>query len=366
MKETERMSQDELKKMRRMSYIKMVAMVGIMAAVIAFGSIAWFTMNREVEGSGVQMRADDLPYEIKTVGDNTGFRSHIFTEENNVVTEETRNLLDVAGLNTKYKIGEKINNVGFFTSGGTNDIQFHLDQTQNDIDGLGPDSKGVLTFYLVPKSSSPFTAKFSLHMDGYTAEQTRNEDGTYNVSSMTKIDSSSSEAKKQAVDYLNGHILFFTGRHNVGTAQAPKYSYTGLIENNELTLSFPNSEVTSVTEGQPIEVNIYWTWPNTFGQMVLSESDNTPVAYDTATRTALQNYVVDNYEAVFRVKDGFDPMLLMTKAERDENNQLQIVYDAEKVANPEILDELSLGYNEADQEIGMNINYMLLVLSAGQ
>ena len=44
---------DELKKMRRNAYIKMVAIVGIIVTALAFGSVAWFTQSREVEGANV-------------------------------------------------------------------------------------------------------------------------------------------------------------------------------------------------------------------------------------------------------------------------------------------------------------------------
>ena len=45
----ENMSQDELKKMRRMSYIKMVAMFGFVVAVFAFSSMHMITKQMTAE-----------------------------------------------------------------------------------------------------------------------------------------------------------------------------------------------------------------------------------------------------------------------------------------------------------------------------
>ena len=56
----------DVKRMQAASLTKMIAMVGIVVAVIAFGSIAWFTMNREVEGSGGQMTASGANFEISS------------------------------------------------------------------------------------------------------------------------------------------------------------------------------------------------------------------------------------------------------------------------------------------------------------
>ncbi len=61
----------ELKKMQRASLLKMI----VIAVIVVFSSVAWFAMNREVEGAGVQMTADDLPYELETPGESGFYKS---------------------------------------------------------------------------------------------------------------------------------------------------------------------------------------------------------------------------------------------------------------------------------------------------
>ena len=59
------LSQDELRKMRRLSLLKLGAM-GIFAAIIViFGSIAWFTMNKENSASGMGVRVKATPHSCK-------------------------------------------------------------------------------------------------------------------------------------------------------------------------------------------------------------------------------------------------------------------------------------------------------------
>ena len=65
----------DAKHIRRNAYIKMASMVVIVAAVLAYGSIAWFTSSREVGGEDMQMTADDMPFEIRTTGSAALYQS---------------------------------------------------------------------------------------------------------------------------------------------------------------------------------------------------------------------------------------------------------------------------------------------------
>ncbi|MDO5147909.1 MAG: hypothetical protein Q4D76_00785 [Oscillospiraceae bacterium] len=361
-------NQDELKVIKSKFIVMLAAMGVFVGAILVFRSTAWFTSNKDVSGNGMQMTAGDLPYELKTIGNNTGFQSHLIEAVDGSQKDTPKSLFEIAGITQKYKIGALSEGNGFFTNSSNAEIQWHLDETQNDKDGLGPGSEGELTFYIVPKISTSFTAKFTLNIDGYTAVQTKNENGTYHVTSLTQITDAASSTKKQALDFLNGHILFFTGRHNVGTEGKPVYRYTGLLNNNELSFSFPNNEVPIVKKDEPIEVKIYWVWANTFGQMVLDSTEincNVPVWYDSATQSALQNYLLDNYDSVFKdmtMKQLRDKMTKSTVIDEET----VYTFDAEKVKTGTNFEDLSLSYNKADQNIGTNINYMLLILSAGQ
>ena len=204
-------NENELKKMQRASLVKMFVIVMIVVMFAVFGSVAWFTQSREVEGSGVQMTASDLPFEIKTVGDNIGPKSHVQTKENSEIIDTISNLFSknpfYSGTNA-FNVGTLINDEGYYSDGSNIKIQWHL--TENvDEGGFGPDSSGILTFYIIPKQDGPLTAKFSLDLEGYTAVQTKNEDGTYAVTSLTRVSNSSSQQLQDSVKYLNGHILIF-------------------------------------------------------------------------------------------------------------------------------------------------------------
>jgi hypothetical protein len=53
----------------------MIVIAVIVVLFVVFSSVAWFTMNREVEGAGVQMTAENVPYIIETRGDSGYYKS---------------------------------------------------------------------------------------------------------------------------------------------------------------------------------------------------------------------------------------------------------------------------------------------------
>ena len=56
--------EEERRKRRKAAIIKMLAMVIFCICVMIFGSIAWFTMNKENAASGMGISVGDVPYEL--------------------------------------------------------------------------------------------------------------------------------------------------------------------------------------------------------------------------------------------------------------------------------------------------------------
>ena len=116
------LSQDELRKMRRLSLLKLGAM-GIFAAIIViFGSIAWFTMNKENSASGMGVRVKAGSYELRFSGNNVGALSYTAGTPVNGVTPYTST--DIYGKVTPttdpaYTLPNGVQNVqGYYDTGG--------------------------------------------------------------------------------------------------------------------------------------------------------------------------------------------------------------------------------------------------------
>ena len=141
----------------------------------------------------------------------------------------------------------------YYTDGSNPKIKWRLTDAYSD-KGLEPNSQGALSFSVIPKSSGTFDLKFSISMEGYTAEQSKNKNGSYDVESISVIDDDSSADVKVSVEYLKGHILFFSGREDVGTPGNPVYEYTGLLDPNEFTLSEVKGQTVTASAGTAIPV----------------------------------------------------------------------------------------------------------------
>lgn len=355
-------SEEERRKQKK-RIVKLVLLMTLIALIIVFASIAWFTMNRDVGTSGMGIQVAAAPFELAVEGTNVGALSY---KQSGTVQSPTYTLSDIYakadnGTTAKELANGSLEDGVYYTDGSNPKIKWRLTDDYND-KGLGPNSQGTLAFKVIPNSSGSFDVTFSINLEGYTATQSKNTNGSYDVESISLIDSNSSENEKSAVDYLNGHILFFSGRRNAGTDESPIYEYTGFLDPSEFTLSEIKGTTVNATEGTAIPVTIYWVWANTFGQMVFSAADNgnkTPVAFDTTTRADIREYIVGNPTKIF---DDMTEANILSKLATETNNEY--TFDAETVGSGTNFADLTLGYNKADQKIGTNVRYLLLILDA--
>lgn len=355
-------SEEERRKQKK-RVVKLILLMTLIALIIVFASIAWFTMNRDVGTSGMGVQVAAAPFELAVEGSNVGALSY---KQSGTVQSPTYTLSDIYakadnGTTAKELANGSLEDGVYYTDGSNPKIKWRLTDDYND-KGLGPNSQGALAFKVIPNFSGSFDVTFSINLEGYTATQSKNTNGSYDVESISLIDSNSSANEKSAVDYLNGHILFFSGRRNVGTDESPIYEYTGFLDPSEFTLSEIKGTTVNATEGTAIPVTIYWVWANTFGQMVFSADDNggkTPVAFDDATRTDIREYVVGNPTKIF---DDMTEANILSKLATETNNEY--AFDKDTVEDGTNFADLTLGYNKADQKIGTNVRYMLLVLDA--
>ncbi len=345
----ENMSQDELKKMRRMSYIKMVAMVGIMAAVLAFSSIAWFTMNREVEGSGVQMTAVNTPFELKTQGSAGNADSYLPTGEAGYtkISEATGTLLTTG---SQQKIQWLV----------TDDYEannYATGKTQDQL-GIKPGSSGVLHFWIVPHDRASLDLTFKLNVTPYK-KQYPVVNGNPNYEALpTPVKMTDSAEDTAIMGYIDGHILFFRYHGlNDNPDDLTNTKYSKLIDDSiteKITFEKDN-------EGNllPYEVKIHWIWPETLGEAVLRDSESRTAVCDTKT---VEETSGEGDEAI--TTNSYSNELL-TKLNSEPSrflNGYTFPSGVTALTQEDITREystLSIRYNNADQEIGDNIMYLL-------
>ena len=401
------LSQDELERMRKLSLFKIGAMIVFAAVVIVFGSIAWFTMNREVEGTGTQMTATDLPFEIASKG-TAGIRYQSY-----LVAADDSN-----------KVGETtvVNGTTYYhTSGSTDKIMLRYDTNVGESE-IGPGGRGQLNLYLVPKDNIDMKAKITLDVQSYAFfdvydldangekfpkyennQPVYKEDGitpvyqttekllnVYEVTAdMCTLESTEIEALQQSADYLKGHIMFFGG---LGYEDSEDDTLT---DDDQWYFETPYPECVfefeqkNAKKGQMYQVPLYWMWPNTLGQIVLKQADTQrngiPLVkdltdqeiaalsserdedeeYEPTDKELVIQYVKENKDYVLKDWQSMEftaAELLQTRENAENRKTLSEVVDdmIDDAANTNNFGRLSDCYNAADFAIGKDIAYFII------
>lgn len=365
---------------QKIKLIKITGMMIIVSVILVFATRSWFTMSKEVEGTGANMTASDLPFELSV--DSPYAKRPDYTS---IVSS-------VFGYDTvEHKTGGTVDSIKMLMNDETYDVN-------NPTRGIKPGSRGTISFNIIPKRAGTYTINFDLSLTAYHAEfATDAETGMLLPESIQKdaenkyiikslIDyaaekqteyadytSAGESANAQlalkeknecldALKYLNGHILFFKNRDS-STGYYSSFIEPGVTFSE--TMTFTQAEVDAQIE-KPI--TFYWVWPNTFGQFLLDS--NNPNLHDIALfstaqsavagvkpRAQLLNYIYAN--------NNFQYFFLSNNANLSSSAAVQSCIEGAMGSSPDNLIALSNGYNNADQIIGENVQLLFSKVTVG-
>ena len=158
------------------------------------------------------------------------------------------------------------------------------------------------------------------------------------------------------LNYLKSHIMFFKKHNNDGTYSGlitPESTFTLIPDGNG---GYTSSLTFAVDEGelQDKELSVFWVWPETLAETLLTTelqgNGKKPVCANT------------NDEVRNSFKDDPTKYLVDYNAAIDTDGAL----NSELTTNiiKQYYSRLSVEYNNADQNIGDNVGYILLELVA--
>lgn len=309
----EKADSEEEKKKRKLLIIKIIP-VAVLAFILIAVSLAWFTIDKALDLDSFGMKSVDSPFELKTVGSADTLQ------------------VDILDSNDYSKVSDDSN----ITSDENNKIYWLLDEESGMKNGINPGSHGKLTFYVVPKQSGELEIKFNIGLTGYTAVENNGEMAYEKVSDET------------LEKFLNGHIMFFT--------DCKDGNYSGFLYDEALTRTFSDCEV-----GTPKPVTIYWVWPNTLGQILLTSTDEylsgesvVLFADKSEERELFADYITQHTDNYFKTENGV--------SEADKTAIRKML--AGQTYDPSQLASLSSMYNNADETIGTSVSDLLVELTA--
>lgn len=359
---------EENKNKNRSKLIKLSIMLALLAVVMIFVTIAWFSMNREVSTGSMAVKAGGSPFELEVRGDDIENSIDFGKADDNYQNGENQNLTPTA-----YQTSGQYDKIIWRKTGTTNDVGHYSD-------GLAPNSHGKLTFWVVPNSTGTLDIEFSFNIRGYIGTYTpaanENEKPTLDklfevtdemtVTAENKLKNADDLAKKKAaLSYVQGHILFFsdydseTGYYSgfLGTGRSIRFGDC-IDPSAETKAKYNAGNAVSVTKGQKYQVTIYWKWANTFEQMVFDEDsalkDSPLFSKTNADDKALMiSYLGNSSVSVF---DGVSRDVITSNLAKLTNDST--------TDDAECSSALTDKYNDADQIIGNNLDYILIEMTA--
>lgn len=369
---------------RKRTLIKLGAMGVITVIILVFATIAWFSMNRTVETSGMSVTTATMPFEIATTGTLVRNQEQFEPVRPNYTEGYTSGI---------YNTSQNTDSLMLRFTPNEDDPE--TEEDESEVPDIGPNSNGELNLYIIPKRDGDIDAYIDLNIVSFKAVKVDDEDVLIEITDVLTSDPNLTSTQiddcKEAAEYLKGHIMFFQG---ISPSPAT-YSYVTPVIDGKI--HFHQDDAVT---GTAYKVPIYWTWPNTLGQIALKTNaldlrDGTPVVQETISTGTSSNptdkalvlkYLKDNKDIVFKDLDtsAFSTEeLIASMTDEQQTAYSALETDEEKAeyleANANIdncvdnaidnadtrknFDFLSDGYNTADFSIGTILDYFLIEVS---
>ena len=130
---------EDIRKRRRSALIKLAVLMTCSLIIWIFSSIAWFSMNKDVDGNGMGVTTSDLPFEV-------------------AVSAPYTNSPDYSSL---LQSQLSYNTSAHETSGNVGEIKCLMNDATadptNPMRGMQPGSYGSITFMIKPKITGTYT-----------------------------------------------------------------------------------------------------------------------------------------------------------------------------------------------------------------
>lgn len=295
---------DQLKQLRKDSYLKIAALIGFVAAVVTFGSLGWFASNKENSASGMGVRVQATPFLIETRSQSGYYK----TQYDSLHSEAAEWMISA-----EHNLDNHTNAI----------------EADEETPALEPGDHGSLEFRVSPQSTNTITVDCLFEIKAYVEDESEDEGGN-TVTNITETENIA------LAGYLNAHIMLFTGVDQNG-------KLTGLIDNNNDQLERILRNQT-YTKGESTYTTIYWYWPEHLSN--LTDSANT--IYAPSEHEAVLAYVARNKDGFF--KDCSDSNAkVLTDLTNLYNSYSNSTYN-----------HYNLRYDNADLDIGNNLSYVIL------
>ena len=174
-------------------------------------TIAWFTSNKEVSESGLQMTAGGIPFTIEFPGEDEGY----WIDQYHTLSDQT----------------------GIWLVDDDKNMDNGSDTTEEEL-GLEPGDSGTLEFRISPNRTDTITVDICFTMRGIVKQRSQDSDSSASSSQqLTEI------SDTELMGFVASHIMLFTGIDSNG-------KYTGLIQNSSDLKRYLRNKTYSVNDSK--------------------------------------------------------------------------------------------------------------------
>ena len=361
---------------RKKRLIKLGTMLTLTVLILVFTTIAWFSMNRTVETSGMSVTAGASTFNVATSEDKVSYEAQLKLVDAGYEKGTSISLKNKAGETGTYYMLDSSQSLILQCKANPKDKT----GVSGDKD-IGPGDWNKLNLFIVPSEDGTINATVKAEVIPFVELEEKDTQGNTKykkdeegndliingkkvpVTKLIKVTTladfqteagsinntaavTNAQLYVDAANYLKGHIMFFGGQGDITNAKEElRYYFT-----NPYTTRQFEFEETNASENVAYEVPLYWMWPNTLGQIALSSGTNRkgyPVVSDSETteKSSLITYLQTNKSAVFSNSADLTDAIIANPSDSD-NFKL-----------------LSKGYNGADLSIGTYISYFMIEIT---
>lgn len=323
-------SEEERRKHKK-RIIKICLLMLLIVLILIFASIAWFAMNRRASGSGMIMEAAGTSFELKTSGTSGLYDSYLDEVASGYEGAETT----AGSQGIKWKLTKNTAEMENVYSGSGEPDMREITRLESSDYGIKPGDSGKLEFWIVPRQGETATIDLRLTMKGYTAAF---DERNYKDDSVPLAEVTDSDVK----NYLGTHVLFFY-----------------MDDNNKKHLI--TSQGYTVSVSQETKYTIYWMWPATLKEILQADIEG---LNDADAAKELRRAFFEAPSTFLEAIGEFDFSTITV--EKDEDTQAQETAAAAKAEQMlgKSYNQYATMYNNADQTIGDNVNYIMVDLMA--
>ena len=328
----------------------------VAAFVIAsVAALAWFANNKEVEADGMYTTLDFGDFELKSEGIDANYE--VYYDASSFFLPFSSLLSDLSGgkLSANHLLTEISEGLFSAQTEGSHMRVNWLLGPDSGFEEIVPGASGVLTFYVRSKGAKEISLMMEIQAYSITEKETEIPITTGGAFGGRKL--YLTESSETAFDLLKGHILFFEPSYDSNNEVADKYHEMLPLDNGKVVL--PTISITEEQAKQEtwVPVQIYWIWPLNLGQMVLPDGAKNLDAFAKKglfadeIRDSLKDRMIEKKHCFFY---NYGDNILDEELEKMRTLEY----------SPTAYTEYSNYYNYADQYIGMNIDYLMVSVTA--